>query len=117
MKKIKVKFLRYKTVLMAEVIDFPTELRGKGLLIADKGNYYKVMSMNYPKLDDGGRTLFLDGIDDKYDQMIALYQYRTDDEAIDAMNAFIKLIEDYNATLAEDTTDCTTVLLDVKIAQ
>jgi len=116
MKKIKVKFLRYKTVLMAEVIDFPEELRGNGLLTSNKDGY-KVKSMSIPCIDCDGETLFLAGADEEYDQSISFHQYDTEEEAIDAMNAFVKLIEDYNATLAEDTNDCTTVLLDVKITQ
>ncbi len=116
MKKIKVKFLRYKTVLMAEVIDFPTELRGNGLLTGDKDDY-RVFSEGYLNFGYSGKTLFLVGRDKEYDQKMAAHQYGTEEEAIDAMNAFVRLIQDYNATLAEDTTDCTTALLDVKITQ
>ena len=115
MKRIKVKFLRYKTVLMAEVIDFPTKLRGNGPL-ASKG-CYKVFSEGHPEFGSCGETLFLVGRNGEYDSKIATYRYDTEEEAIDAMNAFIRLIEDYNDTLAEDTADCTTVLLDVRIAQ
>jgi len=116
MRKIKVKFLRYKTVLMAEVIDFPVELRGTCFLTKNEDDY-KLSSTSCPDISFDGKTLFLAGTESQYDQLVALCRYATEEAAIDAMNAFIKLIQDYNDTLAEDTFDCTTALLDVKIAQ
>jgi len=101
---------------MAEVIDFPVELRGNGLLTENKDGY-ALCSTSCPIITIDGKTLFLDGEDAKHDKLVALCRYATEEAAIDAMNAFIKLIEDYNTTLVEDAVSSITATLDVKIAQ
>lgn len=90
--KIIVDFTRVKNVLIAEIIEFPSSLRGAGTII--ESEKYKLASACYTMLCS--KTLFLTGCLDKRATRVMSYDYGTDEEAQAALESFSELIAAYN---------------------
>lgn len=89
--KIIVDFARVKNILLAEIINTPTPLKGTGTIIANEG--YKISSVHYAMLT--GKTLYLTGLSDDSTRPMS-YDYATDEEAQRALDKFSELIRQYN---------------------
>ena len=91
--KIVVDFARVKNILIADVKNFPTALKGVGVIIADEG--YKIGSAQYAMITD--KALYLTGLFDDSTRLMS-YDYYTDEKAQRALDKFSDLIRKYNKT-------------------
>lgn len=93
----KVNFIRYKNILIAEVLDMPEKYRNvhsETKTIATRGNY-TIKSAGFPEVL--GQILYVRGTFKNQDKRVSVYQYLSEDEAIKARSMFEAMIEELNA--------------------
>lgn len=95
---IKVKFIQYKNVVIADILEQGKEVvRGNyNRRFTDQyGRSFYIDSASFPAVS--GRTLFLRGTDVRKDKEVAAWSYNTKEEAKIAVQAFQTLIDQHNA--------------------
>lgn len=100
--KVKVKFMRYKNVVLMEVLEMPKKYRGKDTLIISKRGTIK--SLCVPEIRNN--LLCLRGNITKYDNDCSTYSYSTTTEALKAIKNFSSLIHELNRRDAEPVVEC-----------
>lgn len=90
--KIIVNFARVKNVLIADIVNTPKELVGKGEIVGNER--YKVSSAYVAALTNG--TLYLTGSSDDNSGYCLSYNYGTEGEAQAALECYSELINKYN---------------------
>lgn len=103
MSKLKVKFLRYKNIVLAEVLEQDEGLRGIGK-IKSKGEYM-IVSSNCPSIYKEDAHLYIRGRDKSRDSLVVCEIYTNEEEAKEAIKNFTGLINEINAEGEEDKTD------------
>lgn len=97
--KVKVKFMRYKNVVIMEVLEMPEKYRGKGKLI-DSGRI-SIKSVDAPEITDF--ILYLRGDTTEFDNNCCVYAYNTTADARKAVKRFSSLIHELNERDAKTT--------------
>lgn len=93
---LKVSFIRYKNILIAEVLDMPEKYRSvhsETKTIATRGNY-TIKSADYPEVR--GQIFYVRGTIKSQDKRVSAYQYLSEDKAIEARLMFEAMIEELN---------------------
>lgn len=91
--KIKVKFLRYKNIVLMEVLEMPEKYRDMGNII-DDGDY-SIASRGNPSLLN--RRCYLRGHFKDYDNYVAFCCYQSEEDAKKAVEKFTEFINEINA--------------------
>ena len=93
--KIRVKFLRYKNIVIAEVISLPEKYENGQLLIANRDTGYQLSIGSTLKLDES--SLILISLNDKISkENIAFHRYYSEAHAKHAVENFAQLIHEVN---------------------
>lgn len=104
---LKVNFLNYKTLLIADIIEMPESLRNTGgakvLAINEK---YSVKSISCPAIEESGKTLFLRGSSKDDDWRIPLFNYKTQEDMAKAKYYFEEMIKQINEKYKDDDGVC-----------
>ncbi|MBQ0124740.1 MAG: hypothetical protein KBS59_00255 [Clostridiales bacterium] len=95
MSKLKVKFMRYKNVVLAEILEQSEDLLGKIHEIHDGDDDYLIKSLYLPQILKS--KLFIRGSDKLYDHNVASYSYSDTGEAIKAIKNFTEIINEINS--------------------
>lgn len=103
MSKLKVKFLRYKNVVLAEVLEQDESLRGIWDLNFNKK--YSICSFDHPAISESGTRLYIRGESKLRDHCITYETYVDEYEAKKAIKNFTELINEINAEDKEDKAD------------
>lgn len=102
--KVKVKFMRYKNVVLMEVLKMPEKYRGKGVLIGVEG--FAIESCSAPGLNSC--KLYLRGEHEEYDELCDSMVFNSEKQAINHIKKFSDLIHKLNerdAKKPEKTSD------------
>ena len=97
--KIVVHFTRIENVLIAKLVKFPEDLRGRSIII--EGGGYSISSMAYT--DISRYCLFLSGMAGRK-EVLAAHAYKDEIEAKKALENFKHLIHKYNSCCEKDDT-------------
>lgn len=97
--KVKVKFMRYKNVVLMEVLEMPEKYRGKGELIASE--LTSIHSVKVPGI--GESMLYVRGDMTEGDNEVCVKTYNTTADALLAIKKFSSLIYELNERDAETT--------------
>ena len=90
--KIVVDFTRIENVLIAKLVEFPEDLRGRSIII--EGGGYSISSMAYTGISR--YCLFLSGMAGRK-EVLAAHAYKDEIEAKKALENFKLLIREYNS--------------------
>ena len=91
--KIKVKFLRYKNIVLMEVLEMPEKYRDIGTIIEDGD--YTIGSRGNPAL--ANRYCYLRGSFKSYDNHVTFCHYQSEEVAKKTVEKFTELINEINA--------------------
>ena len=111
--KVKVKFLRYKNVVLMEVLEMPENYRAKGELIASE--WTSIHSIGMP--DIRGSVLYLRGNMTECDNAVHTWTYKTTADALKAIKNFSELIHKLNEGDAETTEPTSDDEFEITIAE
>ena len=111
--KVKVKFMRYKNVVLMEVLEMPENYRGKDELIASE--WTSIHSVGRP--DIRGSVLYLRGNMTEFDNVVCTQTYRTMADALEAIKKFSELIHKLNERDAETTEPTSDGEFEITIAE
>ena len=104
--KIRVKFLRYKNIVLAEVITLPEKYKDIYLLLRDKETDYQLVMGESPELR--GELFFLCPPNKNMNMSdVATYRYFDENMAKHAVETFTRLIHEVN--VRDEEKDYTTV--------
>lgn len=99
--KVKVKFMRYKNVVLMEVLEMPDKYRGKGYLTTSVDSKYVIRSIHAPQIRE--RVLYLRGDFKEWDNNVSTCVYNTTYDALESIKCFSDLIRELNKQNAETT--------------
>ena len=105
---LKVNFLNYKTLLIADIIEMPESLRaihGFEKALAENEEY-SIKSISYPAIGTRGKTLFLRGSSKHNDYQIPTHVYETPKDAAKARYYFEEMIKQINEKYKDDDGVC-----------
>ena len=91
--KIIVDFMRVENVLIAKLVEFPTDLCGRSIIIED--GEYSISSTAYTEISR--YCLFLSGVA-RRKEVLAAHAYKDEVEAKKALEHFKLLIREYNSS-------------------
>ena len=104
---LKVNFINYKTLLIADIIEMSESLRstGRGKVLA-KNTDYSIQSISCPAIGSYGKVLFLRGDMKDNDYQIPYYNYETPEDAMKARYIFEELVKEVNEKYKDDDGVC-----------
>lgn len=105
---LKVNFLNYKTLLIADIIEMPESLRaihGFEKALAENEEY-SIKSISYPAIGTRGKTLFLRGSSKHNDYQIPTHVYETQEDMAKAKYYFEEMIKQINEKYKDDDGIC-----------
>lgn len=103
MEKLKIKFIRYKNIILMEVLSQPEGIRGMGVVY--KNEEFIINSQSIPAISTGDdcsreeHQLWIRGINDSEDNDIEVASFTTNKDALDYINKAKRAIREYNNTL------------------
>ena len=103
MSKLKVKFLRYKNAVIAEVLEQDESLREIGEIKSN--GRYDIVSLYCPDIAGDGNRLYIRGKDISRDYRVECKRYVDEEKAKEAIKNFTEIINEINAEGEEDKTD------------
>lgn len=94
---LKVNFINYKNVLIADIVKMHESLRAAGetKTLANNGKY-SIKSINCPAIGMNGKVLFVRGNSKDNDWRVAIHDYETQEDAEKARYNFEKMIKEIN---------------------
>lgn len=113
--KVKVKFMRYKNIVLMEVLEMPEKYRGKGELIASLDEKVTIRSLHHPHIRDS--VLFLRGDLIAHDDDCDVCVYNTPEDALEGIKKFSNLIHELNERDAETTEPTSDGEVEITIAE
>lgn len=95
---LKVNFINYKTLLIADIVEMSENLRtanGFEKVLAENKTY-SIKSICHPAIGANGKKLFVRGGSKRQDQEIPVYTYETTEDAVKARYNFEELVKEIN---------------------
>lgn len=103
MEKLKVKFIRYKNVILMEILNQPEDVRGAGVVY--KNEEFIIYSLSTPAIahrddfESEEHRLWIKGINDNENNDIVVQDFTAEEDALDYINKAKRAIREYNNTL------------------
>ena len=111
--KVKVKFMRYKNIVLMEVLEMPEKYREKDELIASEGA--SIQSVYSPDIRES--VLYLRGNKTECDNNVSAWTYDTTADALKFINKFSDLIHELNKRDGETTEPTSDGEFEITIAE
>lgn len=94
---LKVNFINYKTLLIADIVEMSESLRNTGTAkVLANNEKYSIESICHPAIGANGKKLFVRGRSKYHDQEIPVYAYETTEDAVKARYNFEELVKEIN---------------------